>query len=235
MQAIKQSKMLVAVDLVILTIQNDNLAVLVIKRGVEPYLGRWALPGGFVLSGESLEQAAQRELKEETGLTAIKVGHIEQLATYGSPERDPRERVISVAYLAFIPHLPTPKAGGDAADACVLGVDRILSNHTKLAFDHHDILVAGIERARAKLEYTPLAATFCEKEFTINQLRHVYDCVWNTKLDPANFHRKVTKTEGFVKATDSITSGDSGRPAQLFTKSYAKLLHPPLMRPASNV
>jgi 8-oxo-dGTP diphosphatase len=76
MQAIKQSKMLVAVDLVILTIQNDNLAVLVIKRGVEPYLGRWALPGGFVLSGESLEQAAQRELKEETGLTAIKVGHI---------------------------------------------------------------------------------------------------------------------------------------------------------------
>jgi 8-oxo-dGTP diphosphatase len=230
----KPIKMLVAVDLVILTIIHNTLSAVLIKRAIEPYQGRLALPGGFIKENESLEDAATRELEEETGLSLSQIGHIEQLGTFGEPKRDPRGRVISIAYLAFVPNLPIPKAGGDASEAHLIPLHTILTSKNKLAFDHTDVLRVGVERTRAKLEYTPLATTFCGAEFTINQLRHVYECVWDTKLDPANFHRKVTKTEGFLIPTRNVTSGESGRPAQLYITGNAVLLYPPLMRPVSS-
>lgn len=228
-------KALVAVDLVVLTIKDEAFSVLLIQRGIEPFRGKWALPGGFVRPGESLEAAAHRELEEETGLTGDKVGYMEQLATFGEPLRDPRRRVISVAYMAFVPNLPDPSHGGDAQDARVVTLADITKRKYPLAFDHDEILGVGIERARAKLEYTSLATRFCDSLFTIQQLRKIYELVWDTTLEPANFHRKVTKTAGFVVATNKTTAGDAGRPAQLFKRGSATFLAPPLMRPTQKV
>jgi 8-oxo-dGTP diphosphatase len=223
-------RMPVAVDLIILTVQQSQLCALLIRRGIKPFMGQWALPGGFIREGESLEAAAWRELEEETGVKAAKVGHMEQLATFGAPKRDPRERVISVAYLAFVPDLPAPKAGGDAHEACIVPIAQIESELKKLAFDHTDILQLGIERTRSKLEYTSLATSFCPTKFTIHQLRAVYEAVWGIELDPANFHRKVTKTIGFVEPTKEAVQGGSGRPAAVFIKGEAVVLYPPLLR-----
>lgn len=230
----------VTVDLVVLTIQHTDLSVLLIRRGIKPYMGRLALPGGFVRSDETLDDAAARELREETGLDLGRTrrrrghnesGHLEQLASYGDPARDPRLRVITVAYLALSPELQAPQAGSDAAAASwvqIAGLDE------RLAFDHDRILADGLERARAKLEYTPLATAFCPPEFTVGQLRRVYEIVWGTPLDPRNFHRKVTGTPGFVAPTGQITEGDRGRPAQLFRRGAATVLYPPMLRSTVN-
>jgi 8-oxo-dGTP diphosphatase len=218
----------VAVDLVVLTIRVGALHVLLVRRRYAPYRGRWALPGGFVMEREDLAVAAARELAEETSLRTPG-GHLEQLATYGAPRRDPRGRVVSVAYLALVPDPPSPAAGTDAADAAWVEVARA----GRLAFDHGRILDDGVERARAKLEYTPLAAAFCPPEFTVAQLREVYEAVWGATLDPRNFHRKVTATEGFVEAVGASTGGGRGRPAQLFRRGPADVLHPPLLRPSA--
>ncbi|HEU4425290.1 MAG TPA: NUDIX domain-containing protein [Pilimelia sp.] len=218
----------VTVDLVVLTVRGADLSVLLVRRGTPPYEGRWALPGGFVDLDEDLSVAAARELAEETGLRHP-AGHLEQLATYGTPGRDPRGRVVTVAYLALLPDLPTPVAGTDAADARWLPVASVSPD--MLAFDHDRILYDGVERARAKLEYTPLAAAFCAAEFTVGQLREVYEVVWGRHLDPRNFHRKITTTPGFVVPTGGITVGDRGRPARLFRRGEATVLHPPMLRP----
>ncbi|MGH3737686.1 MAG: NUDIX hydrolase [Micromonosporaceae bacterium] len=223
-------KTAVTVDLVVLTVRDDALQALLVRRGIPPYQGKWALPGGFVLPDEDLPDAAARELAEETGIGA-EAGHLEQLASYGAPERDPRMRVVTVAYLALLPDLPAPTAGSDAAEARWRPVADL--TRTRLAFDHHRILTDGVERARAKLEYTPLAAAFCPAAFTVGQLRRVYEVVWGVPLDPRNFHRKVTGTPGFVIATDQTATGDRGRPAQLFRRGQATRLHPPLLRPDS--
>lgn len=220
----------VTVDLVVLTVRADELAALVVKRGVEPYSGRWALPGGFVGDREDLASAAARELAEETGIAAIDA-HLEQLATYGAPGRDPRGRVVTVAYLALVADLPTPTAGSDAAEAAWLPVTGLL-RPGRLAFDHRQILSDGVERARAKLEYSPLATSFCEEEFTIAELRHVYEVVWGADLDPRNFHRKVSSTDGFLTATGRTTTRDGGRPAQIYRRGSATALHPPMLRPS---
>ena len=219
---------LVTVDLVVLTVRGTDLAVLLVRRGNPPYQGKWALPGGFVHIGEDLPDAAVRELAEETGLRHSP-GHLEQLATYGAPGRDPRGRVVTVAYLALLPDLPTPVAGTDAAAAGWVPVASVRPD--MLAFDHDRVLHDGVERARAKLEYTPLAAAFCPVEFTVGQLREVYEVVWGRHLDPRNFHRKVTSTPGFVVPTGRATVGDRGRPAQLFRRGGASVLHPPMLRP----
>jgi 8-oxo-dGTP diphosphatase len=219
----------VAVDLVILTVREDTLMALAIRRGIPPFKGQWALPGGFVLPDEDLTAAARRELAEETGLADFRA-HLEQLATYGTPGRDPRGRVISVAYLALAPDLPLPSAGSDAAAAQWMPVDAMAG---ELAFDHPQILADALERARAKLEYTPLAAAFCAETFTIAELRHVYQVVWGVELDPRNFHRKVTSTRGFVIPADGTTTRDGGRPAQLFSVGPGDVLRPPLMRPGT--
>jgi 8-oxo-dGTP diphosphatase len=216
----------VTVDLVMLTVRASTLQVLLVTRAIEPHRGRFALPGGFVLPDEDLPAAAQRELAEETGLTAAG-GHLEQLASYGAPGRDPRGRVVTIAYLAMLPDPPDPVAGSDAATAQWVPLPLQVPG---LAFDHGQILADGVERARSKLEYTALATAFCPAEFTISELREVYETVWGTSLDPRNFHRKVTGTPGFVEPVGRSVAAERGRPAQLFRRGTADLLYPPMLR-----
>ncbi len=225
----RPTKILVATDLVVLTVRDSRLQVLTIERGADPHRGRTSLPGGFVRPTEDLLDAAERELAEETGLSGIRI-HLEQLASYGHPDRDPR-RVISIAYLALIPDAADPVAGTDAVDASWTPVTRLLSAEDALAFDHDRILSDGVERARSKLEYSPLATAFCPGEFTIGELRQVYEAVWDTEIDPRNFHRKVSRTPGFVVETGGTTTRQGGRPAKLYRRGSAKLLHPPMLRP----
>jgi 8-oxo-dGTP diphosphatase len=215
-----------AVDLAILTVREDRLQVLTIERGNEPFRGRLALPGGFLRDGESLWQAAERELAEETGLEAAPL-HLEQLATYGAPDRDPRTRVISVTYLALAPDLPIPTAGSDAASAAWMPVAEVTG---RLAFDHDQILHDAVERARHRLEYTTLAAVFCPATFTMGDLRKVYEVVWGMALDPRNFNRKVLNTAGFVLPTQGKRVQETGRPAALYRRGPATTLYPAMLR-----
>jgi 8-oxo-dGTP diphosphatase len=217
----------VTVDLVALTVRDDALHVLLVTRGEAPYRGRSALPGGFVRPDEDLADAAARELAEETGVRRLP-GHLEQLGTYGSPKRDPRMRVISVAYLALAPELPDPVAGTDASAAVWTPAKTAASS--RLAFDHARILADGIERARAKLEYTALATAFCPPTFTVSRLRRVYQAVWGVELDPRNFHRKVTGTPGLLEDTGEAVADGPGRPATLYRAGTAATLNPPLTR-----
>jgi 8-oxo-dGTP diphosphatase len=241
----------VTVDLVVLTVRRHALCALVVRRGEEPFLGWWGLPGGFVLPNENLTTAAARELAEETGLQADASEsdhagvHLEQLATYGEPDRDPRMRVVSVAHLVLAPDLPAPTAGGDAGSARWMPVAQLLDgaggtvravegrggSREPLAFDHDRILADGVERARSKLEYSSLAAAFCAPKFTVGELRRVYEAVWGVALDPRNFHRKVTGTPGFLVPAGGTTTRQGGRPAQLFRAGGATLLNPPMLRP----
>jgi 8-oxo-dGTP diphosphatase len=221
----------VTVDLVLFTIRAGQLCALLVRRAIAPYKGRWALPGGFVEPNEDLDAAAARELAEETGLQDLPV-HLEQLRSYGAPGRDPRTRVVTIAYLGLGPDLPNPVAGSDAADARWTPVSRVTDGNARLAFDHAGILADALERARAKLEYTPLATGFCAPEFTVGELREVYQVVWGVSLDPRNFHRKVTTAEDFLVATGVTTARNGGRPAMLHRRGTAELLMPPLLRPA---
>ncbi|HKA67853.1 MAG TPA: NUDIX domain-containing protein [Actinomycetes bacterium] len=263
----------VTVDVVALTILDRRLNVLLVQRAEPPFADRWALPGGFIKTHtdsagrqyeETLEQAAARELAEETGLLADN-GHpeaglkslgrvyLEQLATYGDPDRDPRMRVVTVAYLAFAPELPTPRAGSDAAAAAWVPVDELglpspadlvagrratqrPGTSRRLAFDHARILVDGLERARSKLEYTPLATAFVDQDFTIGELREVYETVWGERLHAPNFRRKVLSVPGFVESAGATTErgGARGGPrSQLYHAGDARLLHPALLRSAT--
>lgn len=218
----------VAADIVALTLRDGALAVALVKRKPKAAQGKWALPGGFLLAGESAQQAAYRELAEEAGLGERDV-RLEQLATYSDPGRDTEhpKRVVSVAYLALAADLPETTAGTDAADASWVPVDEALDRH--LAFDHERILTDGLERARAKLEYSTLATSFLDSTFTMRELRAVYEAVWGVTLDPANFHRKVTGTDGFVEPTGEVRRG-RGRPAALFRAGEATTLNPPITR-----
>jgi 8-oxo-dGTP diphosphatase len=242
----------VTVDVVALTIRNGALQVLLIRRGEQPYAGDWALPGGFVRphstadgtrEWEALEDTATRVLTEEA-MPDLHAAHLEQLGTYGDPARDPRMRVISVAWLAFAPRLPEAMPGVRAADAQWMPVSSLdlrddgqrPAAARPLAFDHARILSDGLDRARAKLEYTPLATAFLAEPFTMTELRGVYETVWDEPLHAANFHRKVLSVPGFVESTgaQTETGGPRGGPrARLYRSGDAKLLHPALLRPAT--
>ena len=222
----------VTVDIVVMTITESDLRVLLIRRAIGPFRDSWALPGGFVRPDEDLDTAAARELAEETSISQ-EPEHLEQFGTYGHPDRDPRMRVVSVGYWAIVPDLPTPKGGSDAAYAELVPVAELESGRIRLAFDHDRIVADGIARARSRLEDTTIATRFCPPEFTISDLRRVYDAVWDSELDPGNFQRKVKQTAGFLKPIKQTTrSGDKGgRPAALWTRGPAESLSPPLTRP----
>jgi 8-oxo-dGTP diphosphatase len=217
----------VTADVVALSIRDDDLVVLLVRRRRPPYKGRLALPGGFVGIEESVEEAARRELVEETGVD-LADAHLEQLATYGEPKRDPRMRTVTVAWLAIVPDAREPTAGSDAASALWLPVTEVVGRPRRLAFDHHQILTDGLARAQSRLEYSAIGRAFCAPEFTIGELRRVYEIVWGELLDPGNFHRKVTGTPGFVVATRRRTTRGGGRPAALYRSGPADALHPPL-------
>jgi 8-oxo-dGTP diphosphatase len=218
----------VTVDLAVFTVTEGALHVLLVERGQEPYAGHWALPGGFVQPDESAETAARRELAEETALSDVSGLHLEQLRTYSEPDRDPRMRVVSVAFAALLPDPPEPHGGSDAADArwVPYGAAR------PLAFDHDRILADARERVGAKLEYTCLATAFCGTEFTLGELQQVYETVWGTTLDRPNFRRKVLATSGFVEPVPGAArlTGGRGKPAALYRAGTATTLHPPLLR-----
>ncbi|MFI9587998.1 NUDIX hydrolase [Streptomyces sp. NPDC052236] len=227
----------VTVDLAVFTVREGRLHVLLVERGEEPYKGAWALPGGFIRPRESAELAARRELAEETGLSRETVAdlHLEQLRTYSAPDRDPRMRVVSIAYTALLPDLPEPRGGGDAARARwapLASAGRLLAAG-RLAFDHDTILSDAHHRIGAKLEYTCLATSFCPPEFTLGELQQVYETVWGVELDRPNFRRKVLATPGFVEAVEGPPrrTGGRGKPAALYRAGAASALHPPLMRP----
>ncbi len=225
----------VTVDIVLLTVRQGRFSVLLVRRAEHPEMGKWALPGGFVQEHEDLDEAVLRELGEETGLEQLPPGiHLEQLRTYGRPDRDPRMRVFSVAYVAFAPHLPAPRAGSDADLARYWPVAELSSpDGPRLAFDHATIIDDAIERARSKIEYTPLATAFLEEPFSLSELRAIYEEVWGTPQDPSNFRRKVLRLEGFVVPVGEIApprGPHGGRPAELYRRGPAQVLWPPLRR-----
>lgn len=225
----------VTTDIVVFTIRNGQFSVLLIERAGYPYKGAWALPGGFLDPDETPEEGARRELAEETGVD-VNVAFLEQLKTYGTPGRDPRTHVVSIAHVAILPNLPNPDAGSDAATARWWSVKDILANEEGapvLAFDHLEIIKDGIQRVQAKLEYSPVATSFLDETFTLGDLRRIYEEVWGiNEIHPGNFRRKVLKTPGFVEPVN--TKGESkfntGRQAALYRAGHATLLHPPILR-----
>ncbi len=220
----------VTADVVLFTIEKDALQVLLVRRAEEPFQGSWALPGGFVKECEDLDAAAARELAEETGLDAAK-HHLEQLAVYGEPARDPRMRVVTVAYWAVSAEHPQARPGGDATEAKQFDVASIESGGVPLAFDHRRILFDARERLSAKLEYTALGSRFLSKEFSIAQLRRVYEIVWSTTLDPGNFQRGF-QASGAFKREPIPPRSERGRPASQWSlKNRCDLSTTALQRP----
>jgi 8-oxo-dGTP diphosphatase len=197
------------VDIVAFSLQNQKLSVLLIKRAADPFVGMWALPGGFVNINEDLETAAERELEEETGLQGA---YLEQLYTYGDPDRDPRGRVVSVAYFALIPsNEPIRSSGGsDAAKAGWHPVNKL----PPLAFDHPEIIEYALRRLRYKLEYTAVGFELLPENFTLTQLQQTYEIILGEALDKRNFRRRILDA-GVIEATAHKRS-DGGRPARLY-------------------
>ena len=217
----------VAVDLAVLTLRNGEFSILLVQRDDDPFGGRWALPGGFVRIDEDLREAAHRVLETEAGVGRDHV-YLEQLRTFGRADRDPRGRIISVTFMALGADLPDPHSGEGTSDARFWSLTDL--DPQTLAFDHATILEVAVDRARSKLEYTTLATSFLPEEFTISQLRRVYESVWGGRLDPGNFHRKVTRTPGFVRELDRYAAATGGRPARLFCAGEGSALNPPLLR-----
>jgi len=179
-----------------------------VKRGVAPYAGQYAIPGGFVLDGEGLDQAALRELREETGVSEV---YLEQLYSFGDPQRDPRGRVVTVAYFALISAEDSQlHAGTDAAAAAWLAVDDV----PELAFDHAKILGYAVERLRNKLEYTTVGFQLLPEKFSLSQLQEVYEAILGRKLDKRNFRRKLALLK-ILKPTSEYRR-DGRKPARLY-------------------
>jgi 8-oxo-dGTP diphosphatase len=207
------------VDCVVFGFDEGELKVLFIQRGIAPFKGKWALPGGFVRVEETVDEAARRELAEETGLTNV---FLEQLYTFGAVERDPRERVVSVAYYSLVKLAEHPPAGAsDASDAAWFPVAR----PPALAFDHAKILETALLRLRGKVRYEPIGFELLPGKFTLSQLQHLYEAVLQDTLDKRNFRKKILAMGLLVPLKERVREG-AHRPAQLFRfegKKYAAL------------
>lgn len=209
--------MKVTVDIVIFTIHSGELRVLLVKRGIPPFVGQLAIPGGFVQEDEDLDQAAFRELKEETGVSDV---YLEQLYSFGNPKRDPRGRVITVAYFALISADRPLKASSDAAEAEWWSLETL----PELAFDHAMILEYALERLRNKLEYTTVGFQLLPEKFTLTELQEVYEAILCKQLDKRNFRRKISLLK-ILKPLPEYRRGGR-RPARLFkfvASSFEKL------------
>lgn len=208
-----------AVDCVIFGIDEDDLKVMLIQRGVDPYRGMWAIPGGFVRVDESLDSAARRELEEETGIQDV---FLEQLYTFGDVDRDPRERVVSVAYYALtnlIGHMVDART--DASNAAWFA----LSDLPELPFDHAAILDAALERLRGKVRYRPIGFELLPDRFTLTQLQRVYEIVLDREIDKRNFRKKILAME-ILKDTGEVEKDVAHRAARLYRfdkRAYARM------------
>ncbi|MBL9142132.1 MAG: NUDIX domain-containing protein [Verrucomicrobiaceae bacterium] len=197
------------VDCVVFGVDEHELKILLIKRGIEPFAGCWALPGGFVRVDETLDEAARRELEEEAGLKDV---FLEQLYTFGSLKRDPRERVVSVAYYALVKRVEHhTTAATDATDARWFA----LSDLPRLAFDHTYILATALERLRGKITYQPIGFELLPPKFTLTQLQTLYEAVLGHEIDKRNFRKKVLGYDLLIPLKEKRREG-AHRPAQLF-------------------
>ena len=211
----------VTVDVVILTMSEGTLHVLLVRRGEAPFEDMWAIPGGFKRPVETLDEAAKRELVEETGVDAARL--LTQFGAYGDPGRDPRMNVVTVAYLAVLRDVGAIVAGSDAAAASLVPVADVLNEKIELAFDHLRIVRDAIERVRVELEVSGIATAFVGTTFTMAELRAVYEAIWGVQLDAANFRRTIVAEEGWVIPTGRrATPGRAGgRPAELYRAGSA--------------
>lgn len=208
----------VTVDVVVFTIQGDALQVLLIKRGLEPFKGQWALPGGFVQQDEGLDDAARRELAEETNVRDV---WLEQLYTFGAPSRDPRGRTITVAYFALIAADDRDLlAATDSAEVAWFRVDRLPA----LAFDHPAIVTYALQRLRWKLDYTSVGFQLLPKKFTLSALQRMYEVILEKELDKRNFRKKVLSMN-ILEALEEKHMGGPHRPAQLYRFSEEDFVH----------
>jgi 8-oxo-dGTP diphosphatase len=199
----------VTVDVVVFTIRDRALEILLIRRGAEPFLGAWALPGGFVQPDESLDEAARRELMEETGVSGI---YLEQLYSFGRPDRDPRERVITVAYFALVPSDKLVLRASTDADAVGwFGLDGL----PVLAFDHAEIVATARQRLIAKLDYSTIALALMPERFTLSEFQEVYEIILGQRLDKRNFRKRVLALDQ-IEETDEERRGGVHRPARLY-------------------
>ena len=199
----------VTADVVVFTVEAGRLAVVLIRRAEWPHAGKWALPGGFVGIDESLKRAAWRELREETGLNAA---YLEQLGAFGRPDRDPRERVITVVYIALVPADRLDlHAGSDAKEARLFRVDEL----PELAFDHAKIIRHAIERVQDRLDTAGVATRLMPESFTLPELQRACEAVAGTRFDKRNFRKKLDAL-GLVEATGELRQGGSHRPAKLY-------------------
>lgn len=208
-----------AVDCVVFGLDDEDLKVLVIRRDLEPFAGRWALPGGFVRVDESVDDAARRELAEETGASRV---YLEQLYTFGAVDRDPRDRVVSVAYYALVNLADTRvKAATDARDAAWFAVH----DTPGLAFDHEEIVQLALERLRGKVRYRPVGFELLPTKFTLRMLQRLYEKILERELDKRNFRKKVLAT-GLLEELDEVEQDVAHRAARLYRfskKRYREL------------
>jgi 8-oxo-dGTP diphosphatase len=220
----------VTVDIVILTMADGVLHVLLVRRGEEPFKSMWATPGGFKRPDETLDEAARRELSEETGVDVASL--LTQFGAYGDPGRDPRMNVVTVAYLAVLRDVGAIVAGTDATDAALVPVSDIVEERIELAFDHMRIVRDAIERVRIELEVTGIATAFVGTTFTMAELRTVYEAIWGVQLDAANFRRSIVSEDGWVIATGRTAppGPGGGRPAELYRAGRAWKHGVPLRR-----
>ncbi len=199
----------VTTDIVIFAMHDDDLKVLLVQRKTPPFKDHWAIPGGFVEINEDLEDGARRELEEETGVRDV---FLEQLYTYGKPGRDPRERVITVAYYSLVNLKDHPiQAGSDAVKASWFSVKRL----PKLAFDHKKILEMAVTRLRGKALYAPIVFELLPKKFKLSQLQQVFEVILERRLDKRNFRKKMLGT-GMLTETAGVDTSAQRRPAKLY-------------------